>query len=893
MRPKAAETGPVTTRTKKSSDLSLRDLLSRLSPVRAARLLGKGGNQLLLRGGKWDVSIDDQVTLRHDRFRLRLPEAVVDIALDARARHRLRCTCSGCSGPCEHVGAALSLILEEKLTLGLAKAPPDPMPVEGLSEEALIEQALAERAERARVEKMRFVSVDPSTPWTDYMVTSAGSGKTYRVALRGESRGDSYCSCPDFRKNTLGTCKHILQGLDKVRRRFPVAARSKPYRQRDIAVHLRCGRDVELRALLPAIRDSEVKRLVQPLRNRAITDVHDLLRRVQRLEAVGRAVTIYPDAEEYIQARLFEDRMRAMVRAIRADPSRHALRTSLLEVELLPYQLDGIAFAAGAGRAILADDMGLGKTIQGIGVAELLAREAGIERVLIVCPASLKAQWRAEIGRFSTRDCQLVLGPAAARESQYQAGAFFTVCNYEQVLRDVDAIERVAWGLIVLDEGQRIKNWEAKTSRVIKALRSRFALALTGTPLENRLDELYSLVEFIDDRRLGPLFRFHNRHRVVDERGRVLGYKNLDELREKLAPVLLRRTRAEVMAELPPRTTELIRVPPTQEQADMHRGWMQTVQTIVNKRYLTEMDLLRLQKALVMCRMVANSTYLVDKCTHFSSKLEKLDEVLGELVAEGGRKMVVFSEWTTMLDLVEKLLQREGLRFVRLDGSVPQRRRQRLVHEFQNDPSCAAFLATNAGSTGLNLQRANTVLNLDLPWNPAVLEQRIGRAHRMGQRNPVHVLLFVTEGTLEENLLTTLSAKNQLALAALDVESDVDEIAMEGGIEELKSRLEQLLGAEPEAPVDRSEEARRREETEILVRRERIGDAAGQLVSSAFALLGELLPEAAPGEASPAVVQNDRGRPQLTVTLPDRESLDHLSKTLARLLAAGVAERHD
>ena len=123
----------MTARTKKSSDLSLRDLLSRLSPVRAARLLGKDGNQLLLRGGKWDVSIDDQVTLRHDRFRLRLPEAVVDIALDAGARHRLRCTCSGCSGPCEHVGAALSLILEEKLTLGLAKAPPDPRPVSGVS----------------------------------------------------------------------------------------------------------------------------------------------------------------------------------------------------------------------------------------------------------------------------------------------------------------------------------------------------------------------------------------------------------------------------------------------------------------------------------------------------------------------------------------------------------------------------------------------------------------------------------------------------------------------------------------------------------------------------------------------------------------------------------------
>ena len=145
---------------------------------------------------------------------------------------------------------------------------------------------------------------------------------------------------------------------------------------------------------------------------------------------------------------------------------------------------------------------------------------------------------------------------------------FFTICNYEQVLRDILSIERVNWDLIILDEGQRIKNWEAKTSRVIKGLRSRFALVLSGTPLENRLDELYSVVQFIDDRRLGPAFRFYNRHRVVDEKGKVLGYKNLSELRENLRPILLRRTRESVRQQLPPRTNEIVRITPTQEQLD-------------------------------------------------------------------------------------------------------------------------------------------------------------------------------------------------------------------------------------------------------------------------------------------------------------------------------------
>src|SRR5437763_15917726 len=131
------------------------------------------------------------------------------------------------------------------------------------------------------------------------------------------------------------------------------------------------------------------------------------------------------------------------------------------------------------------------------------------------------------------------------------------ICNYEQVLHDILSIERVNWDLISLDEGQRIKNWEAKTSRVIKGLRSRFALVLSGTPLENRLDELYSVVQFIDDRRLGPAFRFYNRHRVVDEKGKLLGYKNLAELRENLRPILLRRTRHSVRPDPPPRTNEL------------------------------------------------------------------------------------------------------------------------------------------------------------------------------------------------------------------------------------------------------------------------------------------------------------------------------------------------
>ena len=589
---------------------------------------------------------------------------------------------------------------------------------------------------------------------------------------------------------------------------------------------------------------------------------------------------------------------------IRKNPAKHGLRVKLLQTELLPYQLDGIAFATAAGRSILADDMGLGKTIQGVGVAEMLARETGIRRVLIVCPASLKSQWASEIERFSTRDAQLVMGPRDERAEQYREGAFFTICNYEQVLRDHQEIDFVKWDLIILDEAQRIKNWEAKTTAVIKSLRSPYALVLTGTPLENRLDDLYSIIEFIDDRRLGPAFRFYNRHGVTDDRGRVIGYKNLSHLRKSLAPVLLRRTRSSVLQELPPRTTDVVRIPPTEEQKEINDGQMRIVSSVVRKPYINEMDLLRMQRALLMARMSANSTYLCNKIEPgYSSKLERLRELLEALMAEEDRKVVLFSEWTTMLDLIEVDLNGLGINFVRLDGKVPQRKRQQLVAEFRKNPDCKLFITTNAGSTGLNLQSANTVINVDLPWNPALLEQRIARAHRMGQKRPVQVYILVTEETIEEGMLNTLTMKHELSQAALDPDSEVDELAFGSGIEELKKRLEVLLGAVPEGAVDMSRKAETEEDAAALAeKRARVSEAGGQMLSAAFTILQEMLPASAVTQttapeleaASLAIRDNlnqcletgDDGKPKLTVTLPSAESLNGLADALAVLASA-------
>jgi SNF2 family DNA or RNA helicase len=761
-----------------------------------------------------------------------------------------------------------------------------------------LRRATADRQERAAKEKMTLRSLDPDRPWTDYTITSQQSGKTYRVSLRGFEPGQSYCSCPDFRTNHLGTCKHVLHALDKIKKRFPRKKLESPCRRHNFSLRLDYGKQLGLRFNLPHQLDKEASRILGSFRERTFDDIDGLLKRMRALERAGQSVHIYPDAEEFVEQRLLQRRLAQAASEIRQDPARHPLRTELLDAELLPYQLDGIAFAIGAGRAVLADDMGLGKTVQGIGVAELLARLADIRRVLVVCPASLKSQWRSEINRFCGRTNQVVVGSAEERVQQYQSDTFFTICNYEQVLRDHATIERLDWDLIILDEGQRIKNWESKTSKLITSLRSPFALVLSGTPLENRLEELYTVVSFIDDRRLGPAYRFLHRHRVVDERGKVEGYRKLDELRETLKPILLRRTRQSVMQDLPERSTEIVRIRPTEEQLIISEENVKKAARIAQKKFLTEMDLLRLQKYLLMARMACDSTFLVDKEEPaYSSKLERIAEFLEQLAAEGDRKLVLFSEWTTMLGLIEPIMKRLGLDFVRLDGKVPQKKRQELVHRFQNDPDCKAIIMSNAGSTGLNLQAANTVINVDLPWNPAVLEQRIARAHRMGQRQPVQVYLLITEETIEERMLGTLSAKHDLAMAALDVNSDVSEVELRSGMAELKRRLEQLLGTKPAAAVDASLQQKVESDAEqIAARRSKVAAAVGELLGAAIKLVGGLIDSASVPDPQAVkqvragldncVERDPDGRLQVRFALPDDNSLNDLATALAKLLVS-------
>jgi SNF2 family DNA or RNA helicase len=640
----------------------------------------------------------------------------------------------------------------------------------------LVEQQIAERQDRAKATPLKILKRPEGGPYGDYTVKSA-SGKTYRIAVRGLGLFENYCSCPDFSINTLGTCKHIEAMLLRLRHRHQRKLETAEYKRTRASVSLQYGDSIEVRLRLPAKSTPTLRSIAAEYFDDAgLLRREDYLRFAEVLDALhkgdGQAV-IYSDVMEYIDrenelAAGLEMESKLLAKLKRGqDPV-----AGVLKAKLLPYQARGAVFAACRGRVVLADDMGLGKTVQALAAAELLVRQKGVGRVLVIAPASVKFQWKTEIEKFTDRSAQVIDGLLPRRRSLYATPAFFNLTSYELVLKDIRYMHELKPDLIILDEAQRIRNWTTATARTIKQLKSRYAFVLTGTPLENKLEELFSVVEFVDGRRLGPAFRFVHEHRMVDDQGRLQGYRGLDTIHQQLAPILLRRTRQEVLKELPARTDQVFRLPLTSEQAGPYYEQNDILAALMHKwerqGWLSEIDQKRVLCCIQNMRMLCNSTFLFDKQTHHSPKLQEFREIVTELAIEENRKVVVFSEYERMTFLAGEELRKLGIGFVSLHGGVPSRKRGALIEKFRNDPECKVFLSTDAGGVGLNLQAASVVVNFEPPWNPARLEQRIGRVHRLGQSRPVHVIHMLTTDSIEQRVWQTLSLKKSLFAGVFD-----------------------------------------------------------------------------------------------------------------------------
>ena len=619
--------------------------------------------------------------------------------------------------------------------------------------------------------------------FSEFRVSNPVSKSRYRVVIRGKGPGGNFCSCPDYATSELDTCKHIeftLAWLEKRRGAKAAFARgyqpafSELYLRNDGTrrVHFRAGADCPpaVRKAAAALFDLKQDGMLPGDR---LGDLDSFMATVSKS---GHEFRAYDDALDFIAGRRDAARRAVKLNELFPQGAADPALAALLKVPLYPYQAEGALFAVRAGRALIGDDMGLGKTIQAITATEILARHFGVSKVLVICPTSLKYQWQSEIARFSGREGENVVrvinGGRARRQVDYRSDDFCKITNYEKLKPDLDLI--AVWGpeLVIVDEAQRVKNWSTIAARALKRIDSPYAIVLTGTPLENKLEELISIVQFVDQHRLGPTWKLLQEHQVKDEGGRVTGYTGLEKIGQTLAPIMIRRRKSEVLKQLPARLDQNLLVPMTEMQMVYHQENADVAAKIVQRwrktGFLSDKDQRRLTCALQNMRMSCNSTYLLDQETDHGVKADELAALFDDLFAEPKAKAVVFSQWTRTHDIVIRRLEARNLGYVSFHGGVPSDKRPALVERFRNDPACRVFLSTDAGSTGLNLQNASTLVNMDLPWNPAVLEQRIARIHRIGQVQPVRVINFVAKGTIEEGMLSVLAFKRSLSAGILD-----------------------------------------------------------------------------------------------------------------------------
>ena len=623
------------------------------------------------------------------------------------------------------------------------------------------------RRQAAEREMLNVQAVDATLCPGEYRVTNPKSREEYKVVFRAENSTWNYCSCMDFKTSQLGTCKH-LEAVKLKLNGHPHVVNTPSYSS--VYLSYRNGRKVSLR--IGSNHREEMELLAKQyfdshshLREEAFPIFDQFLSAAAHFDSDFRC---YQDAIDFVVDRRENIRRCKLVE----EKYNNEQLDILLDTQLYPYQKEGIRFAAKAGRAIIADEMGLGKTIQAIGTAELLLREGFVDNILIVCPTSLKYQWKREIERFTHREVLVIEGLHTRRLKQYKMPQPYKIVSYNSVCNDLKVLRRMETDMVIMDEVQRLKNWDTQIACAARHINSQYTVLLSGTPLENKLEELYSIVELADQFALAPYYKFRNDHILCDETGKVIGYQNLNTIKKRLQHIMIRRRKSDVHLQLPGRMDQNLFVPMTKEQREMHEEFKSGVAALVLKwkrmHFLSEKDRKRLLLLLSQMRMVCDSTFILDQQSRYDTKIDELMNILDSYLVGGNGKVVVFSGWERMTRLVAQELTQRGVRFEYLHGGIPSAKRKDLVNNFTDQPDSRVFLSTDAGSTGLNLQAASLIVNLDLPWNPAVLEQRIARIYRIGQQRNIQVINLVSADSFEEQMIARLKFKSSLFEGALD-----------------------------------------------------------------------------------------------------------------------------
>ena len=599
----------------------------------------------------------------------------------------------------------------------------------------------------------------------------------------------------EWRLDDPESCLELVERLqalpDLVRVEWPEGAKfrvSRAYRADDLRVTVKSARDWFAVSGELALDDGKVldmRRLIElarhhrgryvPLGDAGFVALTDDLRR--RLDELVRAGDFHADGvrvsafaadtlAETLEGTRFEPdaawrtRLARLeeVAALTVEPS------STLQAELRPYQVDGFRWLARlahwGGGACLADDMGLGKTVQALA---LLLRRTSEGAALVVAPTSVCANWVTEAARFAPtlRVFDYHGGDRAA--VLRDAGSYdLVVCSYALLQQDIDAFRARSWHTLVLDEAQAVKNFATKRAQAVLELEAGFRLVTTGTPVENRLDELWMLFRFLNPGLLGTRDQFNARFALPIERHQDNHART--HLRRLIRPFVLRRTKAEVLTELPDRTEISLAIECTDEERAFREALRQHALAVITsgtepaerQRFRVLAELMRMRRACCDPRLVTPDV------TFPGAKLDTFAELAQELVANH-HKALVFSQFVDFLALLRERLDALGFGYQYLDGGTPAADRARRVAAFQAGEGSFFLISLRAGGFGLNLTAADYVIIADPWWNPAVEDQAAGRAHRMGQQRPVTVYRLVAKGSIEERIMELHRDKRALA----------------------------------------------------------------------------------------------------------------------------------
>lgn len=628
------------------------------------------------------------------------------------------------------------------------------------SREGMIKRVINERRQKANT--ARYHIKWANNIYGDHQLTNE-NGIKYTIFLRDFENEIGYSNSKDSEINKLGTTKHIMFAYNQIKTNkslYRSLSKTCPF----VEIFLNPLNDYRVTWFYPHELPKEIATLLDKYFNSErtveedeILELHHFFIEAEQFDII----VIRPEVKEKYNNTLES-------RALKAIASSYQPDYTSINANLYDYQKEGIAFAACRKHAIIADEMGLGKTIQAIGTAVLKKELFGFCKTLVVCPASLKTQWKSEIEKFTSLETEIVSGTPDERALQYKnSSAHFLIINYETVLRDQQVLNRTTIDFMILDEAQKVKNFATKTASAIKNVTRKHVLIITGTPIENKLIDLFSLMSILDPHLLGPLWEFSYQHCLFDnfKPNKINAYYNLSQLKEQLKPILIRREKRKVIEQLPNIQQQDIPVPMTPLQAEFHASYASGIGQITRKKFLTTFDLQRLSQLLTAMRMVCNSSHLVDENTNESPKLEELKYILLDKLdlANQNKKVIIFSEWVKMHKLIGQMLLENNIAFSELNGSIPSKKRGEIIKKFEDDDNCKVFLSTEAGGAGLNLQVANTLINFELPWNPAKKNQRIGRIDRLGQKsNKLSIFNLITDNSIEQNIALGLLVKQNL-----------------------------------------------------------------------------------------------------------------------------------